>query len=51
MENTSYCIRNQQYTKEEFNHVQSSYLPRQYEYLHQQTFAHSEQIMTSTNVS
>jgi hypothetical protein len=51
LENVSYCIRNQQYNKDEFNHLKNSYLQKQYEHLHQQTFTHSGTVMASTNVS
>jgi hypothetical protein len=51
LENASYCIKNQQYTKEEFNRLKNRYLPRQYDNLHKQTLAHRGMNIASTDVS
>jgi hypothetical protein len=51
LENASYCIKNQQYTKEEFNRLKNSYLPRNYYDLRTQTFSHKGINVASSEVS
>ena len=51
LDNASYCIRNQQYTKEEFHRMKNSYLPRQHEELHRKTFTHQGMNVASDNCS
>jgi hypothetical protein len=50
LENASYCVKNQQYTKEEFIRLKNSYLPKQYENLCIQTFSHKAENIASDNV-
>jgi hypothetical protein len=40
LENASYYIKNQPYTKEEYNHIKQAYIPKNYNTLHTQIFSH-----------